>query len=91
MEVKTYGIGTKVYIDTFAGLLKGIVTDFPESLPGEHTRHIEVKITSRNNPVYKQGEILESSQNWVFPREVFRKSKRSSFGYYCIPYKWELK
>lgn len=80
--MEKYGIGTKVYYDTFAGILKGIVT----GIDGDK---ITFKITTTNNNCYKRGEIISASQAWVFPRNAFHKF--GLFGFRLDEYIWESK
>jgi len=57
-----YYEGTPVYIDTFAGLLRGIVTKIEPPTywePGAPEHSVTVKITTRNNRTYKRDELME--------------------------------
>ena len=96
MEVCT--IGEKVYWDTFAGMLKGIVTDIKPYHPKWQFRlfkgnvpdywELTIKITSKNNPCYRLGEIQIVNSTDCIPRRFYHKT--GIFRYVVYPdYIWQ--
>jgi len=80
--MKTYGVGTKVYIDSYAGMLKGIVTQIVDS------DLIVVKITSKSNRVYKAGEKLFCNHLHTFPRDCYHMT--GIFTYRVDDFTWSV-
>ena len=65
-NTKVYPVGTKVYLDTFSGVLKGIY------LGRDKWNRLMVRVTTKTSNVYQVGEVLESSHLFVFPRDIWR-------------------
>ena len=64
--MNTYPIGTKVYYDTFSGLIPGILTAI-------HETEVSVKLTA-NRGAYRKGETILASRHMTVPRNhVFRR------------------
>jgi hypothetical protein len=77
--------GEKVYIDSFAGMIKAV---YLEKVSDRGYWRIRIKITSRINRVYKQGEIVSFTDTRIIPRAVCRKT--GLFTYYLTDdYKFE--
>lgn len=65
--LKSYGVGTKAYLDTvFSGL---VACEIVEIKP---LGDVVVKITAKKNKHYKQGEILTQHAHWVVPKECVK-------------------
>jgi hypothetical protein len=72
--------GELVYYDSMRGLVKGKIIKIeldlrlryiPDNPPTKYT----IKVTSKNHPIYKLGEFIESSKLWIIPRDkVYIKS-----------------
>ena len=67
-----FKIGELVYYDSMRGLVKGkiISLDWNDDITlTPNSQKITVKVTSKNHPVYKHGELIESSRLWIIPRD----------------------
>lgn len=96
-KIKTYGIGTKVYCDTFAGLLSEILvyikngTTYPvcnkHSFDHSSECKLIIKLTCKGNKTYPYGSIMEGNSIHCFPRECYHKT--GIFSYYVTPFCWK--
>ena len=68
-----FKINELVYYDSLRGLVKGKIIDkywandftlTPSSLK------FTIQVTSLNHSVYRKGDIIETSYNWVIPRKA---------------------
>ena len=60
--------GTKIYYDTFSGLVKGIYV-------GKHDDNIVIKITAKQNKCYECNKIITlRSCNYAFPRQCYHRA-----------------
>lgn len=85
-DIPHYGIGTLVYWDSFAGMLKGKIVKF---IPSQYGNKALIEITSTSNKAYMKGETIETYLDHVFPRECFHKSRKGTFYFYTTAYYWD--
>lgn len=84
----TYGVGTKAYLDTFAGMVPCVVTEILR--PGANGKLITrddvvIKLT-QTVQAYKKGEILTESASSVVPRKQIIERKYSRRVNVCYKY-----
>lgn len=65
MDIKS---GHKVYYDSFGGMIKAVY------LSSNDNGSVVIKITSRNNRLYKSGEIVSCDKIHVIPRDCYHKT-----------------
>jgi len=72
--MKNFNVGDLVYYDSMRGLVKGKIIEiiYNDDLFGitpSKAHLIKIRVTSKNHPIYKLGDIIESSRLWVIPRD----------------------
>ena len=75
--VRTYGIGTLAYLDTFAGLVPCIVVGIDGESCGRRAtgeKVLTVRLTASRGP-YKRGEVSREIAADVPPRDCVRRRR----------------